>query len=78
MKAWQRWEKGCVHHLIGAFAFAIVAAAGYFKLAVALWTDPVPNSREPEPVPVLLGWAVPLAALAVVALAIFPRVLFGG
>ena len=63
---------------IGAFAFAIVAAAGYFKLAVALWTDPVPNSREPEPVPVLLGWAVPLAALAVVALAIFPRALFGG
>lgn len=63
---------------VGAFALAIVAAAGYFRLAVILWTEPVPNSRQPKPVSLLLGWTVPLAAIAVVLLAVFPKALFGG
>jgi len=63
---------------VGAFLLAIVAAAGYFRLAVAIWAEPSTRTREPESVPVLLGWTVSLAALAVILLAVFPKSLFGG
>lgn len=63
---------------VAAFLLAIVATAGYFRLAVILWSEPVAASRDPEPLPVLLGWSVSLSAVAVIALAVFPKVLFGG
>jgi NADH-quinone oxidoreductase subunit N len=58
--------------------FALVGAAAYFKVVVAIWSQPGPVSREPEPLPSLLGWAVSLAALALILLAFFPRRLFEG
>ena len=58
--------------------FALVGAAAYFKVIVAIWSQPGPVTREPEPLPVLLGWAISLAALATILLAIFPKRLFEG
>ena len=63
---------------VGAFLLAIAAAAGYFRLAVALWAEPTARTRDPEPAPGILSWALALSALAVVVLAIFPKALFGG
>ncbi|MEK7394044.1 MAG: NADH-quinone oxidoreductase subunit N [Fibrobacterota bacterium] len=60
-----------------ALVLALVSAAAYFKVIVAIWSQPGQASREPESVPVLLGWTVTLTAVALVALAIFPKHLFG-
>lgn len=61
-----------------ALLFAFVSAAAYFKIVIAVWSQPGPASREAEPAPVLLGWTVSVAALALVALGAFPKELFGG
>jgi NADH-quinone oxidoreductase subunit N len=58
--------------------FALVGAAAYFKVIIAIWSQPGPVSRDPEPLPVLLGWAISLGALAMIALALFPKRLFEG
>jgi NADH-quinone oxidoreductase subunit N len=63
---------------VGAFLLAIVAAAGYFRLAVVLWSEPGTRTREPEPLPGVLTWLLGLSALAVVVLAALPKSLFGG
>lgn len=59
-------------------AFALVGAVAYLKVVVAIWSQTSTASREPEPLPTLLGIAISLAALATVALALFPRRLFEG
>lgn len=61
-----------------ALLFAMVSAAAYFKVVVAVWSQPGPASRDAEPLPVLLGWTISVAALALVALGAFPKELFGG
>ena len=58
--------------------FALIGAAAYFKVIIAIWSQPGPVTREPEPLPVLLGWALSLGALAIIVLAIFPKRLFEG
>jgi len=60
-----------------ALVFALVSAAAYFKVIVAIWSQPGQSTREPEAVPTLLVWAVTSTAFALVALAIFPKQLFG-
>lgn len=58
--------------------FALIGSIAYFKVIVAIWSQPGPSAREPEPLPVLLGTVVSITALALIALAMFPKHLFGG
>lgn len=64
--------------ILVALVCAIVSAIAYFKVVVAIWSQPGPASREPEAAPALLGWTVSVSAVALVALAVFPKALFGG
>lgn len=57
----------------GAMLLALVAAAGYLRLLILVWSNPgagTDRTRAPGP---LLGWLVSLAALVVLALTVFPQ-----
>ncbi|HNY30475.1 MAG TPA: NADH-quinone oxidoreductase subunit N [Fibrobacteria bacterium] len=52
---------------------ALISVAGYFRLVVAIWTEPATGAKEVEKVPVLLSIVLVLCMLAIFALAIQPR-----
>ncbi len=61
-----------------ALVFALVGSVAYFKVVVAIWSQPGSSPRPIEKLPALLGLAILLSVVALVALAIFPKGLFGG
>lgn len=61
----------------GAMLLAVVAAAGYLRLLILIWSNPGVGSDKTRQPGVLLGWAVSLTALALLVLAVFPeKILF--
>lgn len=56
-----------------AMLLAVVAAAGYLRLLILIWSNPGVGSDKTRAPGVLLGWTVSLAALALLVLAVFPE-----
>lgn len=62
----------------GAMVLALVAASGYLRVLILLWSNPGPGSDSTRAPNVLLSWLVTLVALLVLALSLGPQILFHG
>ena len=55
---------------------ALVAAAGYLRLLILLWSNPGPGADNTRAPGVLLSWLVALVAILVLVLSVGPQILF--
>jgi NADH-quinone oxidoreductase subunit N len=56
-----------------AMVAAVVAAYLYLRIMVSAWLREGPAGKQPEPVPVMTGLAVGLAALFTLAVGVWPE-----
>ena len=61
-----------------AMILALVAAAGYLRLLILLWSSPGPGADNTRSPGVLLSWLVALVAILVLVLSVGPQILFRG
>ncbi len=61
-----------------ALVLALVAAAGYLRVLIVIWSQPGPGTEPSRHPGILLAWSVSLAALAVLVLSVGPQILFRG
>jgi len=61
-----------------ALLLALVAAAGYLRVLITVWSQPGPGAEDSRAPGTLLAWSISLAALAVLVLSVGPQILFGG
>jgi NADH:ubiquinone oxidoreductase subunit 2 (subunit N) len=61
-----------------ALVLALVAAAGYLRVLIAVWSQPGPGTEPTRQPGALLAWSVSLVALVVLVLSVGPQILFRG